>query len=99
MPSWWVAPSEAGDPKLKIGLTGVKFGSLEALVPPFESSRRDLHDGHGFSDFLISAFVVVLLANCDILWGARSSQPGLGLARFFTFVFWEGRWQLKNILS
>ena len=50
-------------------LTRVKSRSREALVPPFESSRRDLHDGHGFSDFLFLRFVVVLHANRDILWG------------------------------
>ena len=38
------------------GLTGVKFRSLEALVPLFESSRQDLHDGHGFSEFVVLRF-------------------------------------------
>ena len=30
--------------------------SMEALVPPFESSRQDLNDGDGFSDFQIFDF-------------------------------------------
>ena len=44
--------------KFETGVTDVKFRSPEALVPPFESSRRDLHDGHGFSNFLFLRFLL-----------------------------------------
>ena len=39
-------------PKRKNVLTRVTFGRTEASIPPMKTSRRDLHDGHGFSNFL-----------------------------------------------
>ena len=36
--------------KRRTGKTGVGFGSTEVSTPPFESSRRDLHDEHGLED-------------------------------------------------
>ena len=36
--------------KRKTGKTGVGFRSTEVSTPPFESSRRDLHDEHGLED-------------------------------------------------
>ena len=38
-------------PKLWAAKTGVKFGRPELSIPPFEISRRDLHDGLGFGQF------------------------------------------------
>ena len=49
--------SMRGDQNFEQGLNGSKFRSLEALVPPFESSRRDLHDEHGFSNVRFSIFI------------------------------------------
>ena len=64
-------------------LTGVKFRFLEALVPPFESSRRDLHDRHGFSDFLMCPFLGLMCNFHDFVEGAASK--GIAQHRISTF--------------
>ena len=44
------------NPKFATDPNGVKFGRTELSIPPFEISRRDLHDGHGFKISILGTF-------------------------------------------
>ena len=44
------------NPKFITDLNGVRFGRTELSIPPFEISRRDLQDGHGFRISFLGSF-------------------------------------------